>query len=118
VGSKIIYLSANPNGEAEIIKVYLKPNSKLRKLVFEVDFSTVLVKGRQSQGNILSKHGVFKIKKIEEGVSTLGGRKIWFDETTKRLNDSERGLFLGEFKGADKILVITKSGNLLLHLMK
>lgn len=109
-GSKVLYFSANPNGEAEIIKVFLKPNPKLRKVVFEIDFSTLSIKGRQSQGNIMSKHPVHKIKQIEEGVSTLGGRKIWFDTTTKRLNDGERGDYLGEFKGSDRILVITKNG--------
>jgi len=113
-GSKLLYFSANPNGEAEIIKVWLRPRPKLKKTVFEIDFSQLTIKGRQSQGNILSKHAVHKIKKIEEGVSTLGGRKIWFDMTTRRLNDQERGEFLGEFKGADKILVIYKSGNYIL----
>jgi len=109
--SKILYFSANPNGEAEIVKVYLKPKPSLKKTVFEVDFSQLAIKGRQSQGNILSKHSVHKIKQIEEGVSTLGGRKIWFDSVTKRLNTDERGEYLGEFKGADKIVYFTASGN-------
>jgi len=108
--SKIMYFSANPNGEAEIIKVYLRQNQRLRKTIFEVDFSTQAIKGRASQGNILSKHPAFKIIKIEEGVSTLGGRKIYFSNETKRLNDSEYGDYLGEFKGSDKILVLTKDG--------
>lgn len=114
VGSKVMYFSANPNGEAEIIKVWLRPRPMLKKTVFEIDFSQLTIKGRQSQGNTLSKHAIHKIKKIEEGVSTLGGRKIWFDTTTKRLNDQERGNYLGEFKGADKILVIYKNGNYIL----
>ncbi len=108
--SKIVYFSCNPNGEAEIIKVYLRANQRLRKSIFEVDFSTQAIKGRSSQGNILTKHHVVKIIKIEEGVSTLGGRKIYFNPETKRLNDSEYGDYLGEFKGSDKILVITKDG--------
>ncbi|MDR0941463.1 MAG: DNA gyrase/topoisomerase IV subunit A [Bacteroidales bacterium] len=108
--SKILYFSANPNGEAEIIKVYLRPNVRLRKNVFEIDFSTQAIKGRSSLGNILTKHPTLKILKIEEGVSTLGGRKIYYNPETKRLNDSGYGDFLGEFKGSDKILVITKDG--------
>lgn len=108
--SKILYFSANPNGEAEIIKVYLRQNPRLRKTIFEVDFSTQAIKGRNSQGNILSKHPCFKIVKIEEGVSTLGGRKIYFNPETKRLNDGGYGDYLGEFKGSDKILVFTKQG--------
>lgn len=108
--SKVLYFSANPNGEAEIIKVYLRPRSKLKKTIFEVDFSNLAIKGRGSMGNILSKHAVMRVQKIEEGVSTLGGRKIWFDPETKRLNDIEHGDYLGEFKGADKVLVITLSG--------
>lgn len=108
--SKVLYFSANPNGEAEIIKVYLRPNPRLRKNVFEVDFSTQAIKGRNSQGNILTKHPTLKILKIEEGISTLGGRKIYFNPETKRLNDGGYGDFLGEFKGSDKILVITNDG--------
>ncbi|MDA3882104.1 MAG: DNA gyrase/topoisomerase IV subunit A [Bacteroidales bacterium] len=109
--SKILYFSANPNGEAEIVKVYLKPLPRLRKTVFEVDFSTQAIKGRSSQGVILTKHPVVKIVKIEEGVSTLGGRNIYYNPETKRLNDSEYGDYLGEFKGSDKILVVSKEGS-------
>lgn len=108
--SKVMYFSANPNGEAEIIKVYLRQNPRLRKTIFEVDFSTQVIKGRNSQGNILTKHPCFKIIKIEEGVSTLGGRKIYFNFETKRLNDGGYGEYLGEFKGSDKILVISNDG--------
>lgn len=112
--SKILYFSANPNGEAEIIKVYLRQNPRLRKTVFEIDFSTQVIKGRNSQGNILTKHPAYKIIKIEEGISTLGGRKIYFNFETKRLNDGGYGEYLGEFKGSDKILVITKDGKYIL----
>ncbi|MCQ2958991.1 MAG: DNA gyrase/topoisomerase IV subunit A [Bacteroidales bacterium] len=108
--TKVLYFSANPNGEAEIVKVYLRQDLHLRKPVFEVDFSSLTIKGKNSKGNILTKHPAFKIIKIEEGVSTLGGRKIYFNEETKRLNDAGYGTFLGEFKGSDKILVITEDG--------
>jgi len=108
--SKILYFSANPNGEAEVVKVQLKPKPKLRKLNLELDFSKVAIKGRNSQGNILSKNDIHKISLKEKGVSTLGGRKIWFDEATLRLNTDERGKYLGDFLGQDTILVITKSG--------
>lgn len=112
--TKILYFSANPNGEAEIVKVYLRQDLHLRKPVFEVDFSTLGIKGKSSKGNILTKHPAYKIVKIEEGVSTLGGRKIYFNEETKRLNDAGYGKFLGEFKGSDKILVITEDGKFVL----
>jgi topoisomerase-4 subunit A len=109
-GSKILYFSANPNGEAETIKIYLKPRPKLKKLIFEVDFSVLAIKGRQSLGNILTRHQVHRIVLKESGVSTLGGLKIWFDDVVLRLSTEERGMYLGEFKGDDKILVITKDG--------
>ena len=109
-GSKILYFSANPNGEAETIMVHHRPKPKLRKLSFEFDFADVAIKGRSSFGNILTKNAIRKINIKGEGVSTLGARSIWFDETVKRLNVDGRGLFLGNFKGADKILSITKSG--------
>lgn len=108
--SKVIYFTANPNGEAEVIKVYLAPKPKLKKLTFEYDFSTLDIKGRGSQGNILSKKGIKKIIKREEGVSTLGAIDIWFDDTVKRLNTEDRGQYLGAFKSDDKILTIQKSG--------
>lgn len=110
-GSRMLYFSANPNGEAEIIKVYLKPRPKLKKLIFEVDFSELAIKGRQSLGNILTRHQVHRIVLKESGVSTLGGIKIWFDDVVMRLSTEERGMYLGEFKGNDKILVVTKDGN-------
>ncbi|MDR2834652.1 MAG: DNA gyrase/topoisomerase IV subunit A [Bacteroidales bacterium] len=109
-GSKLLYFSANPNGEAEVIKVFLKPKPKLRKLVFEQNFKDISIKGRDSQGNIIARSDIHKIVLKEEGVSTLGGRKIWFDQEVYRLNADNRGLFLGEFSGDDKILVIYNDG--------
>jgi topoisomerase-4 subunit A len=109
-GSKILYMTANPNGEAETVKVYLRPRPRLKKSVFEFDFSELSIKGRQSMGNILTKYAVHKIVLKDEGVSTLGGRKIWFEEEVLRLNDDGRGKYLGEFHSDDKILVVTKSG--------
>lgn len=109
-GSKILYFTCNPNGEAEVVKVVLKPKPKLKKLSFEFDFSDLAIKGKGSQGNVLTKHGVKSIVKREEGVSTLGARDIWYDETVKRLNTDERGVHLGAFKSDDKILTLQKSG--------
>ncbi len=109
-GSKVLYFSANPNGEAEVIKIYLKAKPKLKKLFFEFDFSALEIKGRGSMGNILSRHLVRKIEKKEDGVSTLGAREIWFDESIKRLNTETRGKLLGDFHGDDKILTIMQSG--------
>ncbi|HPG74077.1 MAG TPA: DNA gyrase/topoisomerase IV subunit A, partial [Bacteroidales bacterium] len=113
-GSKVVYFTANPNGEAEVIKVNLKPKPKLRKLFFETDFKDIAIKGRNSIGNLLSKNDIFKIVLKEEGVSTLGGRKIWFDEEVLRLNADGRGNYLGEFEGDDKILVVSKRGSYVL----
>jgi topoisomerase-4 subunit A len=109
-GSRIIYFSANPNGEAEVIKVHHKPKARIKKLVFEFDFGLMNIKGKSSMGNILTKNAVHKISLKEKGLSTLGGRKIWFDDAVLRLNVDGRGLFLGEFSADDKILVITKNG--------
>jgi topoisomerase-4 subunit A len=109
-GSRIVYFSANPNGEAEVIKVHHKPKARLKKLVFEFDFGQLNIKGKASMGNILTKNAVQKISLKEKGLSTLGGRKIWFDDAVFRLNVDGRGVFLGEFIGEDKILVIIKSG--------
>lgn len=114
-GSKVLYFTANPNGEAEVVKVALRPRPRLRKLHFEVDFSEIAIKGRGAQGNILSRHAVSRVVLKENGVSTLGGRDIWFDPTVTRLNDDERGIHLGEFAGEDKIAAITKSGCFRLH---
>jgi topoisomerase-4 subunit A len=109
-GSKIVYMSVNPNGEAEVIKVYHKPKARLKKLVFEYDFGQIAIKGKSSMGNILTKNPVHKVSLKEKGLSTLGGRKIWFDDAVFRLNVDERGIYLGEFFAEDKILVITKDG--------
>ncbi len=109
-GTKIVYFSANPNGEAEVIKVQHKPKARLKKLAFEFDFGNLNIKGKTSMGNILTKHAVQRISLKEKGVSTLGGRKIWFDDSVYRLNVEGRGVLLGEFSADDKILVITKSG--------
>lgn len=109
-GSRILHFSANPNGEAEVIKVCLKPKPSIKKLVFEYDFATLAIKGRDSQGNLLSKNDVHKISVVQKGVSTLGGRKIWLDEDVFRLNTDSRGKFLGEFQGDERILVVGKNG--------
>jgi topoisomerase-4 subunit A len=109
-GSKIVYFSVNPNGEAEVIKVHHKPKARLKKLIFEFDFGQLAIKGKSSMGNILTKNAVHKISLKEKGLSTLGGRKIWFDDAVFRLNVDGRGIFLGEFSADDKILVITKNG--------
>ncbi|WP_217447491.1 DNA gyrase/topoisomerase IV subunit A [Maribellus comscasis] len=114
-GSRIVYFSANPNGEAEVLKVILKPKPRLKKLQFEVDLGELAIKGRQSMGNLLTKHDVHKINLKEKGVSTLGGRKIWFDEDVLRLNADKRGKYLGEFSGEDKILVLYKKGEYQLY---
>ena len=108
--SRVLYFSANPNGEAEVIKIYHRPRPRLKKLTFEFDFSELAIKGQSSMGNILTKHAVQKISLKEKGVSTLGGRKIWFDDTVARLNADTRGKYLGEFSADDKIMVLTKDG--------
>ncbi len=108
--SRILYFSANPNGEAEVIKVYHRPRPRLKKLAFEFDFSELAIKGQSSMGNILTRNAVQKISLKEKGLSTLGGRKIWFDDTVSRLNADSRGKYLGEFSADDKIMVITKDG--------
>lgn len=114
-GSRIWYFSANPNGEAEVLKVTLKHKARLKKLNFEIDFSELAIKGRGAMGNILTKNDVHKISLKEKGVSTLGGRKIWFDPDVYRLNSDSRGKFLGEFQGEDKILVLYKNGDYQLY---
>jgi topoisomerase IV subunit A len=108
--SKILYLSVNPNGEAEVVKVFLKPRPRLKSLTFDLDFTELAIKGRGSIGNILTRYGVHKIVLSEKGKSTLGGKPVWFDKDVNRLNEDRRGDFLGEFKGSDKILVVTKKG--------
>ena len=110
VGSRIIYFTANPNGEAEIVKVTLKPNPRIKKLIFEMDFSTLAIKGRQSMGNLLTRNDVLKITLKQHGGSTLGGRNVWFDRDIMRLNYDKRGEYLGEFQSEDRILVILRNG--------
>ncbi len=109
--TKVLYFSANPNGEAEVVKIYLRPRPRLKTPVFEHDFAELAIKGRGAYGNILTKFSVQKIVIKEKGVSTLGGRKIWFDEDVMRLNADARGIYLGEFTGDDQIMVITGSGH-------
>ena len=109
-GSKIVYFTANPNGEAEIIKYNLRPNPKIKKLTFEKDFSDITIKGRGAVGNILTKLDIYKIGLKQRGGSTLGGRKVWFDHDVARLNYDERGQYLGEFQSDDMILVVLKNG--------
>ncbi|MEN6589189.1 MAG: DNA gyrase/topoisomerase IV subunit A [Proteiniphilum sp.] len=110
-GSRIAYFSANPNGEALTIKVILKPKPRLRILQVEKDFSEVDIKGRGAMGNILTKAEVHRIQLKHKGLSTLGGRKVWFDPDVLRLNYEGGGKYLGEFQGNDMILVITRSGD-------
>ena len=109
-GSEISYFSANPNGEAEVVMVYLRQVGSIKKLKFEVDFADMAIKGRGVKGNIVTKYPVKRIELKEEGVSTLKPRRIWFDETVKRLNVDDRGELLGEFKGEDRLLIITQNG--------
>ena len=114
-GSRVVYFSANPNGEAEVLRIVLKPKPRIKKLNFEVDMGELAIKGRQSMGNLLTKNEVHKISLKEKGHSTLGGRKIWFDEDVLRLNADNRGKYLGEFSGDDKILVLYKRGDYQLY---
>ncbi|GAA4904233.1 DNA gyrase/topoisomerase IV subunit A [Mucilaginibacter defluvii] len=109
-GSKSLYFSANPNGEAEVINIQLKPHSKLKKLQFDLDFAEIGIKGRGSMGNIVTKYPVKKITLKSKGVSTLAGRKIWYDEVLKRLNADGRGKYLGEFDGDDRVLTVMSNG--------
>lgn len=109
-GSKILYFTANPNGEAELINVLLRPRPHLKKLRFEQDFSELAIKGRAAKGNILTKHIISKINCKEEGKSTLSARSLWFDSSVKRLNSDDRGVLVGKFSGNDKLLVVYNSG--------
>jgi topoisomerase-4 subunit A len=109
-GTRVLYFTANPNGEAEIVNVQLKPHSKLKKLQFDEDFAGIAIKGRGSIGNIITKYPVKKIVLKSKGISTLSGRKIWYDDILKRLNVDSRGKFLGEFDGDDRILTVMSNG--------
>ena len=110
-GSKVMYFTANPNGEAEIIKVTLEPNPKLKKIFIDKDFSEVIIKGRASKGNLLTKNPVHRIGLKSHGHSTLGGRKVWYDPDVNRLNYDEHGQLLGEFFDDDQILVVLSNGD-------
>lgn len=110
--SKIVYFSANPNGEAEILKIALRPMPKMKRTSFEYDFSALAIKGRSSKGNTLTKHTIRQISKREDGISTLGAREIWYDDTVKRLNTDQRGLLLGAFSGDDKLLHFFTNGEI------
>ena len=108
--SKVTWFSANKNGEAEIIKITLKPQEKLKKLIFEKDFSEVEIKGRTARGNQLTKHEIYRIQLKAHGGSTLGGLKVWWDPDVQRINYDEHGEYLGEFLNNDQILVVLKTG--------
>ena len=109
-GSELLYFSANPNGEAEVVSVILKTHQRIKKLKFDINFADLAIKGRASKGNLVTKYPIKKVELKEEGVSTLAPRQIWFDTDTKRLNADGLGLLLGSFKGDDKILTINKKG--------
>jgi topoisomerase-4 subunit A len=109
-GSYMHYFSANPNGEAEVVSINLRQQGSIKKVKWDLDFSETLIKGRTSKGNQVTKYNIKKVDLKEEGVSTLKPRKIWFDDTVQRLNVDERGELLGEFRGEDRLLVITQKG--------
>ncbi|NLN25559.1 MAG: DNA gyrase/topoisomerase IV subunit A [Bacteroidetes bacterium] len=109
-GSKVLYFTANPNGEAEMVTIYLRQTGSIKKLKFDLDFADQLVKGRNSKGNIVTKHPIKRVELKEKGLSTLKPRKIWFDDTVQRLNVDERGELLGEFKKDDRLLIINQKG--------
>ena len=108
--SKLWYFSANPNGEAEVISVFLRQVGSVKKLKWDIDFADILIKGRASKGNVVTKYPIKKIELKEKGVSTLKPRKIWFDDTVQRLNVDGRGELVGEFRGEDKLLIIHQKG--------
>lgn len=111
-GSQVLYFSANPNGEAEIITILLRQVGSVKKLKFDVDFADLAIKGRNSKGNTVSKYPIKKIELKEKGISTLLPRKIWFDDTVNRLNVDARGELLGEFRPNDRLLIINQSGKI------
>jgi len=109
-GSDVWYFSANPNGEGEVVSVLLRQVGSVKKLKWDIDFADIIIKGRVSKGNLVTKHAIKRVELKEKGVSTLKPRKIWFDDTIQRLNVDGRGELVGEFRGEDRILVITQSG--------
>ena len=109
-GSSVLYFSANPNGEAEVVTVNLRQAGSIKKLKWDIDFADIIIKGRVSKGNLVTKYSVKRIELKEKGVSTLKPRKIWYDDTVQRLNVDGRGELIGEFRGEDKLLIITQSG--------
>ncbi|HEY2583295.1 MAG TPA: DNA gyrase/topoisomerase IV subunit A, partial [Mucilaginibacter sp.] len=109
-GTRVLYFTANPNGEAEVVNIQLKPQARLKKVQFDEDFATLAIKGRGSMGNVVTKYPVKKIVLKSKGISTLAGRKIWYDDVLKRLNPDGRGKYLGEFDGDDRILTVLSSG--------
>src|SRR5471030_1792004 len=109
-GSRVLYFTANQNGEAEVVNIQLKPHSKLKKLQFDENFADLAIKGRNSMGNIVTKYPVKKIVLKAKGISTLAGRKIWYDDILKRLNADGRSKYLGEFDGDDRILTVLSTG--------
>jgi len=111
-GSQVVYFSHNPNGEAEVVTILLRQVGTIKKLKFDIDFAKLAIKGRASKGNLVTKYPIKKIELKEKGISTLLPRKVWFDDTVKRLNVDARGELLGEFKPSDKILVISQAGKL------
>jgi topoisomerase-4 subunit A len=111
-GSQVVYFSHNPNGEAEVVTILLRQIGTIKKLKFDIDFAALAIKGRASKGNLVTKYPIKKIELKEKGISTLLPRKVWFDDTVKRLNVDGRGELLGEFKPNDKILVISQTGKL------
>ena len=109
-GSKILWFTANHNGEAETVRIYLRPRPKLKKTQLEYDFSTLAIKGKVSRGNLVSKNPIAKIQLKSKGISTIGGKDIWYDSDIQKLNDEQRGQYLGEFGPEDKVLAIFKDG--------
>lgn len=110
--SNILYFSANPNGEAEVVNILLRQVGSIKKLKWDIDFADIIIKGRASKGNLVTKHAIKRVELKERGVSTLKPRKIWFDDTIQRLNVDQRGDLIGEFRGEDRLLVITQSGRI------
>ena len=108
--TSVLYFSANPNGEAEIVTVFLRQVGSIKKLKWDINFADIIIKARTSKGNLVSKHSVKKVELKEKGVSTLKPRKIWFDETVQRINVDGRGDLIGEFRGEDRLLIISQTG--------